>query len=139
MLKLKKNVVDFLMLKVDSHVVEEILRDLERLLSESTPTSNRWRSLAFSIKKEESKFGCEFTFEFSHDDFEEAQESEELKPNVWYKREKWDGNPKRYWLVERCDNGLLFINRDTEDIDCLLYKTTHFMYIEPLEVEDEDL
>lgn len=135
MLKLKQNVVDFLMLKIDSHVVEEILRDLERLLSESTPTSNRWRSLAFSIKKEESKFDCEFTFEFSHDDFEEAQESEELEPYKWHPAESWDGNPNGYWILNFFTDWSLELY--TENIDKLCDLTTHFMYIEPLELKND--
>ncbi len=62
---------------------------------------------------------------------------EELKPNVWYTKDKFDGNPKDYWLVEisNCNTGYIFKGEGKNKY--LGEATIHFMYIEPLEVEDD--
>lgn len=65
------------------------------------------------------------------DDFEEVGE---LEPYKWHPRKKWDGNPNKYWLIERCDDGEVYVSNDTRD---LMSEATHFMYIEPLELKND--
>lgn len=62
---------------------------------------------------------------------------EPLKPRVWYPREKFDGNPNQWMLVERTmdDKGLDdFYFYEESGGDEPLYQlwdnTTHFMYID---------
>lgn len=57
---------------------------------------------------------------------------EDLKPYVWHSREKWDGNPNNYSVIEfDNDEPDLFIGIRTNR---LVNNTTHFMYIERPEV-----
>lgn len=74
-------------------------------------------------------------------EIEIAGPAEILKLNVWYPRDKFDGNPNKHLLVEHCvdEDGLSFFDL-TEDGYAKTYlrsETTHFMYIEGLEVNDE--
>lgn len=60
---------------------------------------------------------------------------EDLKPYVWHSREKWDGNPNNYSVIEfDNDEPDLFIGIRTNR---LVNNTTHFMYIEQPEVSNE--
>lgn len=63
---------------------------------------------------------------------------EDLKPYVWYPREKFDGNPNRYVLVERSDDeDEEFYDISNEDPSKYLRAySTHFMYIERPEVSN---
>ena len=79
----------------------------------------------FWVKPEKSVHGLAFQLYIDEEDIEEI---EPLKPYVWYEREKFDGNPEDYPLVE-----------STGETYCCTYKlgsktlystTKHFMYIE---------
>ncbi len=74
--------------------------------------------------------------EITINDFEEV---EELKPFRWYPREMFDGNPKGYWTVKRSTcYEVADTEIDTTPIHQLEEGWNYFMYIKPLEVEDED-
>lgn len=59
---------------------------------------------------------------------------EELKPYVWYKREKFDGNPNNYDLIERNYDYSLILGYPGKSnrSGVLNLNTEWFMYIEPL-------
>lgn len=53
---------------------------------------------------------------------------EDLKPYVWHSREKWDGNPNNYSVIQfHNDEPDLFIGIPTKSLG---NSSTHFMYIE---------
>ncbi len=66
---------------------------------------------------------------------------DDLNHYVWYEREKFDGNPNGYLLVERCEDedGLDYfdLSEDGRAKTYLRLETTHFMYIEWPEVSNE--
>lgn len=74
---------------------------------------------------------------------EEIEVIEDLKPNIWHLREKFDGNPNRYVLVERIEyedgDSFYRISKDDFGITHLGVGTTHFMYIERPEKSNEQL
>lgn len=78
------------------------------------------------------------TFEYSvrllKDDIEVI---EDLKPGVWYPREMFDGNPNGYLLIETYINSDFYASHKEELIHSLIDDTTHFMYLERLEVSNE--
>ena len=135
MLKLKKNVVDFMMINIKSDSVGKYVKaTLDQ--KKDGATSIIWNVPAFT-----SLCGKGFSFIVDDKDFDEI---EDLKPYVWHEAEKWDENPNKYWLLERSE--LDDVYGGNSDVLCTTYEheglcsdTTHFMYIEPLEVEDEDL
>lgn len=57
---------------------------------------------------------------------------EPLKPYVWYEREKFDGNPNKYVVLERDNRGRYdSFSTYAQGKDAFLQNnTTHFMYIE---------
>ena len=67
---------------------------------------------------------------------DKEEESDELKPYVWHPREKFDGNPKGYGVLEAGRDGEL-CGATVKPFNSLFDYTTHFMYIEPLEVEND--
>lgn len=72
----------------------------------------------------------------------EIEVIEDLKPYVWYPRQKFDSNPNRYVLVERIKDEydeFYDISADDYGITHLGFKVTHFMYIERLEKSNEQL
>lgn len=59
---------------------------------------------------------------------------EDLKPFVWYPREKFDGNPNNYSVIQfDNDEPDLFIGIPTKSLG---NSSTHFMYIERPEVSN---
>lgn len=59
---------------------------------------------------------------------------EDLKPYVWHSREKWDGNPNNYSVIQFYnDEPDLFIGIPTKSLG---NSSTHFMYIERPEVSN---
>ena len=130
MLKLKKNIINFLKVNIKPICLERTIRGIEADAS-LNGCANHWR-----IVESQSIHGVRIDFDLSKDCFEEV---EELKPNVWYTKDKFDGNPKDYWLVEigNCNTGHIFKGEGKNKY--LGEATIHFMYIEPLEVEDEGL
>ena len=126
MLKLKKNVREFLKANVKPDHFDKVVKYIE---TEAT----RDLKYYWAIAEEESVFNKQVDFRLMVNDFEEV---EELKTGVWYPRERFDGNPKNYLIIERnkYNNYSLFdFDRDT-----LLIETWFFMYLEPLEVEDDE-
>lgn len=73
--------------------------------------------------------------EITINDFEEV---EELKPNVWYTKDKFDGNPKDYWIIERYKYGGLVLTSDPTYLNGLEDQTTHFMLVEPFDKATDD-
>lgn len=74
----------------------------------------------------------------------EIEVIEDLKPNIWYTSQKFDGNPNRYVIVERIkyedeDDEFYGISEDDYGITHLGLSTTHFMYIERPEKSNEQL
>lgn len=126
MLRLKKNVKEFIKANVKPDYREELLWGIEHKV---------FTTSHFSIGRRETLNGVELSLEISASDFEEV---EDLKPYKWHTPDFFDGNPKRYWIIEYCDDGSLLTCTDPEDFDCLTDFTTHFMYIEPHEMKDED-
>ena len=127
MLKLKKSVREFLKANVKPDHFDKVVKYIE---TEAT----RDLKYYWTIAEEESAFNKRVDFRLMVNDFEEV---EELKPNVWYTKDKFDGNPKDYWLVEigNCNTGHIFKGEGKNKY--LGGATIHFMYIEPLEVEDD--
>lgn len=64
----------------------------------------------------------------------EIEVIEDLKPYVWHSREKWDGNPNNYSVIQfHNDEPDLFIGIPTKSLG---NSSTHFMYIERPEVSN---
>lgn len=60
---------------------------------------------------------------------------EDLKPYVWYPREKFDGNPNNYSVIQfHNDEPDLFIGIPTKSLG---NSSTHFMYIERPKVRND--
>lgn len=78
-----------------------------------------------------SKSGLNLTLNLHRD--ARFTEVEELKPNIWYPAEKFDGNPNDYWLLELDEDDLLTIS--TGNIGFLFHDARKFMYIEPTSKE----
>lgn len=129
MLKLKKNVVDLIKANVKPEFVDHHIEMLIENPPSPTWSSRLWFDSCHTIH------GKTIYFNLTKDDFEEV---EDLKPYKWYPREKWNGNPERYWVLERTVDLDSPLNDMPQRIDCIRSLTTHFMYIEPLEYEDED-
>lgn len=71
----------------------------------------------------------------------EAEVSNELEPYVWHKREVFDGNPNKYYLVEYDEavNETLLSEEKEIDVGTYLRKrTSHFMYLERPEMCNEE-
>lgn len=117
MIKLKKNVVDF----VKANVKPEFVDDrIERLIE--NPPALTWSS-RYWFDSRHTIHGKTIYFNLNKDDFEEV---EELNPYVWYPRGKFDGNPKNYIIVECTQQGVVYANYK----DTIFDFTHHFMYIE---------
>ena len=129
MLRLKENLVDFLRRFVKEERVSEIIREI-RIGRETCGIKQRY------LYAEDTNDGVNIAIFFDENDFEEA---EELKLYVWYPREKFEGNPNKYWLVESDSKKHCKIYTAPYQTERLSPTADYFMYIEPLEVEDEDL
>lgn len=118
MLKLRKNIRDFLTANVRPFLLEKWIERIERAATDRT--ANYWR-----FDTHETVTGVEFSLTVAPIDFEEV---EELKPYTWYPKEKWDGNPKGLILIGLDSRtNALGISKDTPNLGEL---STHFMYIE---------
>lgn len=127
MLRMKQKAADFLRANILPHLVEDIRCSFEQMAAENQAYKQK-ESFTIYIKKGESKFCREFTFELNYEDFEEV---EDLLPYVWYPREFWDGNLKSYLLIERTIHGRSYMSGHF--IQKWLHgDTTHFMLIEPM-------
>lgn len=118
MLKLKAQVVE----KLSDIIVEKHLPSVVKGIEAEARLSSAFE---FSVLPNQSKCALRMSIPFDAWNFEEV---EELKPNVWYPRGKFDGNPKNYIIVERTQQGVVYANYK----DTVFDFTHHFMYIEPL-------
>ena len=123
MLKLKKNVREFIKANLKPDYGKRLLWAIEHKV---------FTTSHFSIDRHETLNGVDLSLQISASDFEQI---EELKPYKWHPAESWDGNPNGYWILNFFTDWSLELY--TENIDKLCDLTTHFMYIEPLEVEDD--
>ena len=130
MLKLKKNIINFLKVNVKPICLERTIRGIEA----EAPLHGGY-TFQYRIDKTHSMYGIYIDFDLPKDCFEEI---EELKPYKWHERELFDGNPKGYWVLERTVDLDSPLNDMPKRIPYIRSKTTHFMYIEPLKVDDED-
>lgn len=121
MLRLKENLVDFLRRFVKEERVSEIIREI-RIGRETCGIKQRY------LYAEDTNDGVNIAIFFDENDFEEA---EELKPYVWHTRDKWDGNPHNYLIVEIDDDN--FGQLYPYERNCLCTHTSKFMYIERAE------
>ena len=128
MLKLKKNVKEFIKANVKPECFDKVVKYIE---TEAT----RDLKYYWTIAEEESVFNKQVDFRLMVNDFEEV---EELKPNVWYTKEDFDGNPKNYWIIERYKYGGLVLTSDPMYLDSLEDQTTHFMLVEPFDEAKDD-
>lgn len=130
MLKLKKNVVEMLKTFVKPEELDETVKILERVMR--SEHIQNFDEFLYKFNDSQSTRHVEMSFTIA--DFKEV---EELKPYKWYPREMYDGNPKSYLIIETHEGDWTdcYANEQSE----LIPETTHFMYIEPLEEEDEGL
>lgn len=129
MLKLKENALNFLKANIKPECLEECVKGIEANAS-LYGCANHWR-----ISNYQTIHGVSIDFGLPKDCFEEV---EELKLYVWYPREKFEGNPNKYWLVESDSKKHCKIYTAPYQTERLSPTADYFMYIEPLEVEDED-
>ena len=127
MLKLKKNVREFLKANVKPDHFDKVVKYIE---TEAT----RDLKYYWAIAEEESVFNKQVDFRLMVNDFEEV---EELKLYVWYPREKFEGNPNKYWLVESDSKKHCKIYTAPYQTERLSPTADYFMYIEPLEMKDD--
>lgn len=128
MLKLKQNVVDFIKANVKPEFVDHHIEMLIENPPSPTWSSRLWFDSCHTIH------GKTIYFNLNKDDFEEV---EELKLYVWYPREKFEGNPNKYWLVESDSKKHCKIYTAPYQTERLSPTADYFMYIEPLEVEND--
>lgn len=127
MLKLKPEVINNLSLLVKGTYLDKLVELFEEEVKrEPFPV--------IDVTQEDSISNLTITIRLTLDHFREV---EDLKLYKWYPAKDFDKNPKGYWLIERCNDGELYGSTDPLEIDCLLLGATHFMYLEPLELEDE--
>lgn len=118
--KLEKTLKDIL-LQNEYYVVEK------RFLDTVSPHCPNYGMYIYPY---ETKFGCEFTLHCELIDFDEV---EELKPYVWYDREKFDGNPNKFLLVELSLGICHSIWTSEDGVTRLSDDASKFMYIERVE------
>ena len=127
MLKLKPEVIENLNLLVKGAYLDSLVELFEEEIKrEPFPV--------IDVISENTLSNLTITIHLSLEHFREV---EDLKPYKWYPAKDFDKNPKGYWLIERCDDGEVYGSTDPLELDCLILGATHFMYIEPLEAEDE--
>lgn len=83
--------------------------------------------LPFELSACHSRFNRTIKFSVTNNDFEAI---EELKPNVWYDRDKWDDNPNNYALIEVNGSNCWYLYKPNNSNRCLGGSTVKFMYIE---------
>lgn len=133
MLKLKKSVREFLKANVKPDCLKRSIKNIEEIASLNGCANY------FRIDEPQSIHGVRIDFDLSKDCFEEV---ENLKPYKWYPREMWDENPQGYLVVQALDKKSKEHGFSPYDFGAhpvsLWSNATHFMYIEPLEVEDDE-
>lgn len=129
MLKLKKNLCDFLTATVKPEYVEGTIVSLTNYVY-------NYRGGIYTLRDHQTRFNKDIEFSISILDFDIV---ENPKPYIWHKREDFDGNPKKYWIIERCEDSFFLIDdKNPEDLTCLMDTTTHFMFVEPWEPETKE-
>ena len=122
MVKLKKNVVDFMMTNIKSDKVGNYVRATLNQKKDGA-TSIIWNIPSFA-----SLCGKGFSFLIDEKDFEEV---EDLKPFTLYTSDKFDGNPNMYTLlVKYPQDGWATFSEDYECMTEIDDEVTHFMYLD---------
>lgn len=117
MLKLNENIVEFLKKTVKPDCVDRLISDIER------NATYFMKGQANHVPLYKDVTDIKLSIYLTGDDFHE-----ELETHIWYPREKFDGNPNDYILIEMYDNGS--VDAYSEKLHRLSNITTHFMYIE---------
>ena len=133
---------------VRSDQLERVIGDIEFAAEYETKTnvflpdgkSVGYWNVIHTIKKNDLKAKMiSVKIKFEENDFDIILPPEPLKLNVWYEKERFDGNPNGYLLVEVCvSNGgavnyaAAYAPKDGfKTANFLGLLTTHFKYLEP--------
>ena len=111
-------------------VISQYKETVEKGIIQSFEESDFLLAKSFFVDGKRAVHGFDFDVTIKRSDLVEI---EQLKPYVWYPREKFDGNPNDYLLAEKFPSALSFeeaFNLCWKKIHILANNTTHFMYIE---------
>lgn len=128
---MKYKLSDKLKTFINENVLANYRPNIESAIMEAFRT-HKCCSFAVSVGSHHTVHGIGFNIIVHQHEIEE-----EVEPYVWYEREKFDGNPNNYLLVERktdigMDHNWCDIHNHT--FHDLCSHTTHFMYIEKPEI-----
>lgn len=128
MLRLKNSVKNFIQ-TVAVNPDDEIKRIENYANSDKFVSPTKWLFADY-----ETKLRVELELLLQIKDFEETAP---LKPNVWYSRERFDGNPNNYYLLEFVNDEKVFTTTDGPFSHSITVKTKKFMYVVPLGTSEQ--
>ena len=111
------------------NVLPQFKDAIEKKILTSFNESDILLAKTFQVDANKTVYGIEFCIDLMRKDLVEI---EQLKPYVWYPREKFDGNPNDYFLVETgIAEEMYYVSYGMEhNLHLLKGDATHFMYIE---------